>query len=192
MQNLNQEVSIVADDMGNVIRQSQNNPEYGHIRLVQDRITINNGFVNKKPVSTLLQGQMEVLQSLGWDADTKPGGRIVVLESFTGDERNLKMAGDTGVICKSVDRETGEERNIYRTTKFKSDPNAQDTFIDHTNADEIRTANGVTVTNETMTQTPDQAFEESVEDGGEEVEVVDVVDDNKEVEVEDLKKEFAL
>ena len=71
-----------------------------------------------------------------------------------------------------------------------SDPNAQDTFIDHTNADEIRTANGVTVTNETMTQTPDQAFEESVED--EKEEVVDVVDDNKEVEVEDLEKEFAL
>jgi hypothetical protein len=39
-----------------------------------------------------------------------------------------------------------------------------------------------------MTQTPDQAFEESVED-----EVVeDVVDDNKEVEVEDLEKEFSL
>tara|TARA_R100000935_G_scaffold3660_1_gene9219 strand:- start:2105 stop:2677 length:573 start_codon:yes stop_codon:yes gene_type:complete len=190
MQNLNQEVTIIADDMGNVIRQSQNNSEFGHIRLVQDRITINNGFVNKKPVSTLLHGQMEVLQSLGWDSTTKPGGRIVVLESFEGDDRNLKLAGQTGVICKSVDRETGEERNIYRTTKFKSDPNAQDTFIDHTNADEIRTANGVTVNNETMTQTPDQAFVESVEDVEEEVE--EVVDDNNQVEVEDLEKEFSL
>jgi len=41
-----------------------------------------------------------------------------------------------------------------------------------------------------MTQTPDQAFVESVEDVEEEVE--EVVDDNNQVEVEDLEKEFSL
>ena len=36
------QVNIVADDMGNVIRQSQNNSEYGYVRLAQKRVTYGN------------------------------------------------------------------------------------------------------------------------------------------------------
>jgi len=41
-------VNIVADDMGNVIRQSSTSSEYGFVRLQQDRVTFgNNGWVKK-------------------------------------------------------------------------------------------------------------------------------------------------
>ena len=39
-------VKVCADDMGNVIVQSKNNPEYGYIRLSQERVTFSqSGFV---------------------------------------------------------------------------------------------------------------------------------------------------
>jgi len=33
-------VNIIADDMGNVIRQSSTNSEFGHVRLQQERVTL--------------------------------------------------------------------------------------------------------------------------------------------------------
>ena len=43
------QVNIQADDMGNVVRLSKNNSDYGFIRLTQDRVIINsNNFVNNK------------------------------------------------------------------------------------------------------------------------------------------------
>ncbi len=31
-------VNIQPDELGNVIRVSKNNPEYGHVRITQDRV----------------------------------------------------------------------------------------------------------------------------------------------------------
>ena len=36
-------VQIVPDELGNVVRQSKNNSEYGYVRLQQDRVTYSNG-----------------------------------------------------------------------------------------------------------------------------------------------------
>ena len=48
---MNSKVYVVADENGNVIRQSKN-PEYGYVRIVQDRITINEkDWVEKKTFS---------------------------------------------------------------------------------------------------------------------------------------------
>jgi hypothetical protein len=50
-------VMVAPDDQGNVIRVSKNNPEYGHVRLTQNRVTFNTqGWVNKKVASTLIHG----------------------------------------------------------------------------------------------------------------------------------------
>jgi len=185
MQNLNQEVQIMADDMGNVINQSQN-PEYGYIRLSQNKVVITNGFVDNKVVSTLLPGKLEALQSLNITKDTKLGGKIKVIESLEGADRDLKMAGKTGVVCRVLNQETGEEQPIYRKTVFTADVNAQDIFIDHTNGAEIKEANLLSVGDETMTKaTKEEAFE--VEDEAEEV---NSETENEDVEV--LEEEFQL
>ena len=58
-------VNILADDMGNVIRQSSSNSEYGYVRLQQQRVTFSNtGWVKNSNITTLLHGKMEDLQAL--------------------------------------------------------------------------------------------------------------------------------
>ena len=120
MENKPSKVRVTPDDQGNVIRVSKNNPEYGCIRLEQSRVVFStNGWVNNKKVSALLQGEIESLQSLAFTADTELAGKIVVREQTVAfnskdPDRDLKMAGDTGV----------------------------DIFIAHTNAQDIKDANG--------------------------------------------------
>lgn len=140
MQTVNSQVNIVPDDMGNVIRQSQNNPEYGYVRLQQVRPSFTNtGWAKSGNMTTLLHGTMEVLQSFGLTADTKLPGKIIVRESLepfskNNPDRDLKKAGETGIIC-CVDGQP-----IYRKTFFVADPNAQDVYVAHDNGDAIREA----------------------------------------------------
>jgi hypothetical protein len=136
-------VNIVADDMGNIIRQSSNNAEFGHIRLEQQTVTFGNtGWVKSSNRTTLLHGKMDDLQSLNLNESTPLNGKIIVKESVTpfsnnDPDRDLKIAGETGIIC-SVD-----DQPIYRKTFFVADTTAQDVLIAHTNGDAIREANGL-------------------------------------------------
>ena len=147
----NAKIKVVADESGNIIRVSKNNPEYGHIRIEQNKIQISsNGWVQPKRRSALLQGKLEDLQEMDIDINTELSGNIVLVESFTpfntkNPEKNLKIAGDTGVICKGVDPETGEIRDIYRDTKYDASGLRPDDLIPHINGDEIREANGNSV-----------------------------------------------
>lgn len=173
-------VSIMPDDLGNVIRTSKN-PKYGHIRLETVKISFNNGFMKKKVVSTLINGDLEELQSLGWKAGRQPlsFGTIQVkeqLEPFnqSDPDRDLKFAGNTGVVCMK------DDSPIYRKTIFTQDINAVDILIAHTNADEMRQANGqeTMVDAKTLTKASDfgiGAEDAVVEDAVVEEEVVEEV-----------------
>ena len=58
-------VTVVADDNGNVIRQSQNNPDYGYVRVTQDAVQYGvNGWVNRKSRSALILGLMDDLKDV--------------------------------------------------------------------------------------------------------------------------------
>lgn len=146
---MNSPVTIKTDDNGMVIRQSKNNPEYGHIVLQQSRVSIqsnpanpkNVGWVKSNNITTLLKGTMEELKLFGFTKDTILPGKIVVKESTTpfseeNPDQHLKIAGDTGIICCLY----GEP--IYRMTFYTADVNEQDEFIQHDNVDAIRSANG--------------------------------------------------
>ena len=62
----NGKVTIAPDEQGNVIRVSRNNPEFGHIRLVQNRTSIGtSNWVKKQNRSTLIHGTVEDLQDMG-------------------------------------------------------------------------------------------------------------------------------
>ena len=151
-------VNIVADDMGNIIRQSSKNAEFGHIRLEQQRVVFGNtGWVKSSNRSTLLHGKMDDLQNLQLNVNTRLTGKIIVKESLTpfsnnDPDRDLKMAGETGIICAV------EGEPIYRKTFFVADATAEDVLIAHTNGDAIREANGMNTNAVKTTVTPAEAF----------------------------------
>ena len=159
-------VNILADDMGNVVRQSSSNPEFGHVRLQQTRVTFGNGgWVKKSNISTLLHGKLEDLKELGLDTMDSIPGKIVIKESLepfskNDPDRDYKKAGETGIIC-AVDGQP-----IYRKTFFVADATAEDVLIAHNNGQAIRDANSsvtqVAVNNTTAAEA--FGFEDTVED----------------------------
>tara|TARA_R110000782_G_scaffold9689_1_gene31007 strand:- start:714 stop:1307 length:594 start_codon:yes stop_codon:yes gene_type:complete len=136
-------VNILADDMGNVVRQSSTNSEFGHVRLQQTRVTFGNGgWVKKSNISTLLHGKLEDLQELGLESMDSLPGKIVIKEqlepfSKTDPDRDYKKAGETGIIC-CVDGQP-----IYRKTFFVADTTAEDVLIAHNNGQAIKDANSL-------------------------------------------------
>ncbi len=146
----NGKVTIVADENGSVIRVSKNNPEFGHVRLTQEAVSFGTqGWVKRSTRSTLIHGTVEDLQATGI-ADRKVlPGQIVIREQFepfsaNNPDRDLKIAGETGVVCVGTNPNTGEmDAPIYRKTFYSMDLDEADTLIAHTNGDAIREANGL-------------------------------------------------
>lgn len=178
-------VQIVPDELGNVIRVSSNNEEFGYIRLTQEKVSFGNtGWVNRKQLSTLLHGKVEDLREMGIQNMKELPGKIVVRESLepfssTNPDRDLKIAGQTGIICCQ------DGQPIYRKTMYVADVNAEDVLVSHNNGDAIREANGTEskLTNFTNSQnknvTPSQAFD--IETEAEEV----VAEDTNQIDLED-------
>ena len=155
----NAKIKVVADQQGSIISISPNNPEWGSIRIEQRTVSFNSkGFRDSKVRTFFFKGRVEELQEDNITLDTEFTGNIVIKESFepffTNTEhpkyeelrdRDLKIAGDTGIRCKGVDPETREVRDIYRTTEYDSTGTKQDVLIAHVNGDEIRAANSSNV-----------------------------------------------
>ena len=132
-------VKVAADDLGNVIRVSSNNPEYGVIRVVQESVQFNNGWMRRKEKSALIPGFVEDLQSLKWKNGQEVEGQVVVKESLepfneNDPDRDLKYAFAGGTLC------VYEDQPIYRRTFFTTDMNDTDEYVQHTNSSEIREA----------------------------------------------------
>lgn len=131
-------VKVTADANGNVIGVSQNNPEYGYIRVEQQAIQINDqGWLRNSKRSALIKGKMTDLLETGYREGTELPGKIVVVESLTpfnpeNPDRDLKIAGSTGIVCRV------EDQPIYRQSFYTTNPNAFDELITHDNTEEIR------------------------------------------------------
>ena len=186
------QVNIIADDMGNVIRQSNTNSEYGYVRLQQKRVTFgtNSSFVRSSNLSTLIHGKLEDLQEMNWKAGQSLAGKIQVreqLEPFSTNDpdRDYKYAGETGIIC-CVDGQP-----IYRKTFFTPDVNAQDVLLTHTNGADIREANGSASMLDANSAKPTsaQAFGVNVEEKEEEEVSNEVVEEEKEEVLEEAEAE---
>lgn len=133
-------VKVVADEFGNVIRVSQNNPEYGFVRVEQDAIEVSNGWVRRKVRSSIIPGLVSDLKAIGWEANQELSGKITVKESLdpimeSNPDFGVKRAGQDGPVCLF------EDQAIYRRTYYTLDTEDQDVFIQHTNVDEIRESN---------------------------------------------------
>jgi len=133
-------VVVAADKAGNVIVRSSNNPEYGHIRVEQTRMVIDDsGFARRKKLSALIPGLVEDLRGFGWTAGELVDGKIIVKESLTPfntqePERDYKIAGNSGIVCCQ------DGMPIYRKNFFTLSASAEDTSVEHTNGEEIKAA----------------------------------------------------
>jgi hypothetical protein len=169
-------VTVVADDNGNVIHQSKN-PEIGYVKVTQDAVIYSaNGWVQRKMRSALILGHIEDLKELKFKSNQTLPGRIVIKEStepfsVENPDYHLKVAGNTGIICCTIDGEP-----IYRTTFYDVTGEQEDVFVPHANGDAIRKYNlendGATkmVSNEfTIKQEVEQQEEEEVDEELEEV-----------------------
>jgi hypothetical protein len=159
---MNSKVKVIADANGVVINQSQNNPEYGYVRVEQTRTLVDdNGFLRRKSVSALIQSTVSDLQECGFYAGQELPGNVVVMESLEPfnkkhPERDHKVAGETGILC------TLEGAPIYRKTVYTTASNAEDVTIKHDNVDELRVAYAkqAAATTSSAVNTPNVSFDE--------------------------------
>jgi hypothetical protein len=131
-------VTVTSDANGNIIGVSENNPDYGYVRVEQSVTQYSDqGWLRISKRSALIKGLVQDLQTVGFTAGQELSGKIVVKESLTpfnlnNPERDLKIAGDTGVVCRV------DDQPIFRQTFYTTDPNSVDELITHTNSEEIR------------------------------------------------------
>lgn len=131
-------VVVTADKSGNIIGVSENNPEYGYVRVEQSGSFINDqGWLRVSRRSALIKGLVKDLVETGFTEGQELDGKIVVVESLTpfnpeNPDRDLKIAGETGVVCRI------DDQPIYRQTFYTTNVNNQDQLIMHNNSEEIR------------------------------------------------------
>lgn len=135
-------VYVVSDPTtGSVINISKNNSEYGYVKLQQTRTLINeSGFLQITKLNAIIQAKVTLLQEMKYYGGQLLDGKIIIKESLTpfnqkSPEKDLKIAGKTGIICKI------DDEPIYRKTYYSSNLNAADITLKHTNGLEIQEAN---------------------------------------------------
>ena len=137
---MNSKVFVQADETGAVINVSENNSEYGYVRVQQTRTMIDdNGFVRRKSITALMPGTIEDLKAMNLYGGQALDGKIVIEESLNpfnkkNPERDLKIAGETGIVC------TLGGLPIYRWTKLSFNEAAVDSTVEHDNVDELKAA----------------------------------------------------
>ncbi len=101
---------------------------YGYVRVESSRLMENNGFLVNKKISALVPMSIKTFESSPLVAGQELGGKIIVLESLEQKPGyQPKLAGENGTPCLL------DGRQIYRATKWTTDPTATDVLIKHNN-----------------------------------------------------------
>lgn len=139
-------VRVVADATTGSVVHVSNNEEFGYIRLEQVRTVIDekSQFLKRKLLSTLIHGEISALTSCGYYPGQELPGNILIEESLVPfnnktPERDLKVAGNTGIVCLGKD-EDGSVKPIYRRNVYSPNSKREDVLIDHINKEEIKAA----------------------------------------------------
>jgi hypothetical protein len=156
---MNSKVFVQPDETGAVINVSENNPDYGYVRVQQTRTMVDdNGFLRRKSITALLPALIEDLQEMNLYAGQALDGKIVIEESLNpfnkkNPERDLKIAGETGIKC------TLGGLPIYRRTKFSFNEATPDVTVEHDNVDELRAAYASQLSNQAIKPSEDFSIE---------------------------------
>lgn len=134
---MNNQVKVTAGEGGAVIIQSTKNPDFGYIRVEQNRTTITGGWVDTKSLSALIRGSIGNLRALNFTPGQVLPGKIKIVEQLEPfnpayPEKDYKIAGETGIIC------TKDGQPIFRNAFYTDDPHALDVLIEHDNGDQIK------------------------------------------------------
>ncbi len=133
-------VVVLGNEQGSVITVSENNPEYGFVKVAQVRTMFDdNGFIRAKKVNALIPGTVEELQIANFFVGQELPGMVLIKESLTpfnekDPSRDLKIAGSTGIVC-SVNGQP-----IYRKTIYTNMSNSEDVLVQHDNVEQLRDA----------------------------------------------------
>lgn len=133
--------TVVPTESGMTIRVNEKNKEFGYIVLRQVRSEFSeNGFIEEKPVTCLVKGHLTTLKNLKWKPWQELKGKIVVQESLEpfrekSIDYDIKMSSREGGVMLCF-----EDQPIFRRTFYSVNPDKQDTFIKHTNVEEVRAA----------------------------------------------------
>lgn len=133
---MNKKVVVVASADGVVARPNPNNAEFGHIRVSQTSMQMENGFARKVSRTALINGKLADLRAIDLKAGEELDGKIIVKESTTpfnkeNPDGDLKIAGESGVPC------TIGGLPIYRKSFYVTD-DSTDVLVAHDNTDEIK------------------------------------------------------
>lgn len=137
---MSKNVTVSANKAGQVVVMSNDNPKFGYIRLEQTRQMIDNrGWLRKKDVSALIQGETEDLIDMNLSAGDQLSGNIIIRESLEpfstrNPEKDYKYAGDTGVVCCL------DGQPIYRKAFYDPSGKLTDELVAHNNTDAIKKA----------------------------------------------------
>lgn len=133
-------VIVTAKD-GMVVHQAPNNPEYGYVRVTQEKHKFEDGFGKVVVESALVSGKLADLISFEWKEGDHLPGQIVTKESFDPpvsdaryQDKYLKIAYPTNVVC------TNQGRPIYRRNYYTTDLGDSDLLLPHDNKAEIKEA----------------------------------------------------
>ena len=143
-------VVVLGNEQGSVITVSENNPEYGFVKVSQVRTMFDdNGFIRSKKVNALIPGKIEELEMAGFFVGQELAGKVLVKESLTpfnekDPSRDLKIAGNTGIVC-SVDGQP-----IYRKTIYTNMSNSEDVLVQHDNVEQLRNAYAASQSSQVM------------------------------------------
>ena len=133
-------VKVVPNVDGSLISTSPSNAAWGWYKVEQERMTINEeGVARMEKLSAIVQGWMKDISGLKWTLGMNLPGKIIIRESLTpfnkrNPEKDLKIAGKSGVICKVNDQP------IYRRYFYNQNSQAEDVLIAHNNKEEIKLA----------------------------------------------------
>ncbi len=140
---MSKNVTVSANKAGEVVVMSNDNPKFGYIRVEQTRSLIDNrGWLRKKDVSALIQGETADLLDLKLEAGDALSGNIIIRESLEpfstkNPEKDYKYAGDTGVVCCL------DGQPIYRKAFYDATGKLTDELIAHNNNEAIKNAQSV-------------------------------------------------
>lgn len=131
----NQVIVTKHPETGAVITKNENKPAFGTIRVDQDVVTMEKGFINKTRRSAFLAGKLSDLESLNFKAGDILEGRIIRTETrapqFEGHEpkKYPELNSDGTPNPKAGQTVMVDGAPVYFKDEYTVDVNQADTLI---------------------------------------------------------------
>lgn len=118
-------VTVTANENGEVVIVNSNKPEYAYIRLESSHTSLENGFMNTQKRSALISGKTADLKGAGFTKGQILGGSIIAKEQlapfYVGQEAKINPSTKATVTVGG--------QPVYRQTFYTEDASAVDSLL---------------------------------------------------------------